>query len=72
VVRHAYEFNCPMTLLQGTPSTSGPWFHVDTPHLILDTVKKAEDSDALILRLYEAYGTSGKEGAVRTFRSGQL
>lgn len=26
------------------------------PNVILDTVKKAEDSDDFILRLYEAYG----------------
>ena len=28
--------------------------------MILDTIKKAEDSDALILRLYESRGTRGR------------
>ena len=32
---------------------------VDDPNLVLDTVKRAEDSDALVLRLYEAHGARG-------------
>ena len=32
---------------------------VDTPALVLDSIKRAEDSDALILRLYEAHGSRG-------------
>jgi alpha-mannosidase len=33
---------------------------VDDPNLVLDTVKRAEDSDALVLRLYEAHGARGR------------
>jgi alpha-mannosidase len=32
---------------------------VDDPNLVLDTIKRAEDSDALVLRLYEAHGARG-------------
>jgi alpha-mannosidase len=32
---------------------------VDDPALVLDSIKRAEDSDALILRLYEAHGGRG-------------
>jgi alpha-mannosidase len=32
---------------------------VDDPNLVLDTIKRAEDSDALVLRLYEAHGGRG-------------
>jgi alpha-mannosidase len=32
---------------------------VDDPNLVLDTVKWAEDSDALVVRLYEAHGARG-------------
>ena len=32
---------------------------LDTDHVIIDTVKKHEDSNALIVRLYEAYGQRG-------------
>jgi alpha-mannosidase len=35
------------------------FFSVDHPALVLDTVKRAEDSGALILRLYEAHGSRG-------------
>ena len=31
----------------------------DDPNLVLDTVKRAEDSDALVVRLYEAHGGRG-------------
>jgi alpha-mannosidase len=38
-----------------------PWAEVrDAPGLVLDTVKPAEDSDALVLRLYEAHGGRGR------------
>ena len=33
---------------------------VDDPNLVLDTIKRAEDSDALVLRLYEAHGARGR------------
>ena len=35
------------------------FFSVDDPNLVLDTVKRAEDSDALVVRLYEAHGARG-------------
>ncbi len=37
----------------------GSFASVDDPNLVLDTVKRAEDSDALVLRLYEAHGARG-------------
>jgi alpha-mannosidase len=59
VVRRAQEFNTPWTILPGTTATAQSWLSVDSGHLILDTVKKAEDSDALIVRLYECHGARG-------------
>jgi alpha-mannosidase len=35
------------------------FFSIDNPALVLDTVKKAEDSDGIILRFYESRGTRG-------------
>jgi alpha-mannosidase len=35
------------------------FFSISHPHVVIDTVKKAEDSDALIVRLYESHGTRG-------------
>ncbi|MBB6733285.1 alpha-mannosidase [Cohnella zeiphila] len=39
------------------------WIAVDHPHLIVEAVKKAEDDDRLIVRLYESAGASA-EGTI--------
>ena len=36
-----------------------PVVSVDTPNLVLDTIKLAEREDAIVLRLYEAHGARG-------------
>lgn len=37
--------------------SSVPQFRIEgAPNVVLDTIKKAEDTDDLIVRLYEAYG----------------
>ncbi len=59
VVRRAFEFNNPWQVVGGTLAEKS-WLSVDSPHLVIDTVKKAEDSDAFIVRLYEAHGTRGR------------
>ena len=59
VVRAAYEFNFPLHALE-TPPTAGvlpaqiALLEIDAPEIIVEAVKKAEDSSALILRLYES------------------
>jgi alpha-mannosidase len=57
VVHEARRFNCPMQLR----STSKPigersWFTVDNPAVVLDTVKRAEEGNSVVLRLYESSG----------------
>jgi alpha-mannosidase len=64
VVQRAYEFNVPLTALpvvawEGAPGRQHSFFRVDCDHVILDTVKPAEDGRGLILRLYEAFGGRG-------------
>lgn len=59
VVRRAYEFGTPW-IFAGEEATRQSWFSVDSPHLVIDTVKKAEDSDDLIVRLYECHGARGE------------
>ncbi len=39
---------------------AGSFASVDDPNLVLDTIKRAEDSDALVVRLYEAHGARGQ------------
>ena len=56
VVAAGYSFNVPL-LWAGAPPAS--YFRVDDDGLVLDTIKRAEDSDALVLRLYEAHGGRG-------------
>jgi alpha-mannosidase len=55
VVAEAARFNAPFRSGHERPSFAS----VDDPSLVLDTVKRAEDSDALVLRLYEAHGARG-------------
>lgn len=64
-VQRAYELNCPLITLpcesgHGDLPKSASFASVDRKHVIVDTVKKAEDSDDIILRLYEAQGQRGK------------
>jgi alpha-mannosidase len=58
VVAEAARFEWPLRWAPGT-AKPGSFFSVDDPNLVLDTVKRAEDSDALVLRLYEAHGARG-------------
>ena len=56
VLAEAIRFNAPMRLTEGV----GPSFARSTdPNLVLDTIKRAERSDDLVLRLYEAHGARG-------------
>jgi alpha-mannosidase len=59
--RCGYEFNHPVSVVatdlhEGSlPATRG-FVSVDPPNVIVSGLKKAEDSDALIVRLYEVEG----------------
>lgn len=59
VIQASYELNVPLRV---TPLAPHPGdapqemalISVDAPHVIIETVKKAEDDDGIIIRLYEA------------------
>jgi len=60
-VRRGHEFNTPLLVrFVGTHKGKLPrtqsFFSVDADNVVLNAIKKAEDSNALILRLYEAEG----------------
>jgi alpha-mannosidase len=57
VVAEARAFNAPLVW---APASFESLFAVDTPDLVLDTVKLAEREDALVVRLYEAHGARGR------------
>jgi alpha-mannosidase len=60
VVAEAARFNQPLRWGESVVSTqSRSYAAVDDPNLVLDTIKRAEDSDAIVLRLYEAHGGRG-------------
>ncbi len=59
VAREAYELNDPLLLAISSAKENGElpavlsWTQVNVEHVILETLKKAEDDDAWIVRLYE-------------------
>jgi alpha-mannosidase len=60
VIEEAHAFNAPLLLHNSSAEPAqASFFGVDRPSVIIDAVKKAEDSDALIVRLYEAHGGRG-------------
>ena len=61
VVAEALKFNVPIVWASGNFNHEKIkcFAQVDDANLVLDTIKKAEDSDALIIRLYECHGAHG-------------
>jgi alpha-mannosidase len=79
VVEAAYSLNAPprWAWLERTPGQSGslpPLVSCDDRNLVIETVKKAEDSNAIILRLYECHNSRGRAelSSARAFRSASL
>jgi alpha-mannosidase len=58
VIEEGYRFNEElMVRATNLPAGETSFFQVEPRGVILETVKKAEDTDDLVLRLYEAYGS---------------
>jgi alpha-mannosidase len=58
VIEAAEDLNSPLVVVNSDllPGTSRSLVEVDTPQVIVEAIKPAEDSDAVIVRLYEAWG----------------
>ena len=56
VLAEAIRFNAPLRFADGIGQS---FAQCDDPNLVLDTVKRAERGDDLVLRLYEAHGARG-------------
>ena len=66
VIAEAAAFNQPLRIFPASAEKKlVSFFSIDNPAIVLDTVKKAEDSDDLILRLYESHG-SHQTGALES------
>ncbi|MBV9789904.1 MAG: alpha-mannosidase [Chloroflexi bacterium] len=66
VVRRAAELNtpliayCPQAAVERQPGQDRASFaHCDAAHVMLDTIKTAEDGDGVIVRVYEAHNQRG-------------
>ena len=70
VIPDGYFLNFPVLHVLNVGSAGGPdgWlenrslFSVDAAHVVLETVKHAEQDEAVVLRLYEAFGGRGEVG----------
>jgi alpha-mannosidase len=65
VVRRAYELNAPLIALPlaGQPSDDfnpQSFLSVSSDHVVVETIKAADDGDGLIVRLYEAHNQRGR------------
>jgi alpha-mannosidase len=61
-VRRGYEYNNPLIVVgtdahKGSLQVRGELFRLTPENCVLTSIKKAEDSDALIVQWYEAAGT---------------
>jgi alpha-mannosidase len=61
VMRAGYELNVPLQIVEGSvlaSSNATPFVQVEAENIIVEAVKKAEASDDLVIRLYEAAGAT--------------
>lgn len=60
VTKAAYELNSPCIITKGEiKENEFSWMDIDNSSVIVETVKKAENDDGIIIRLYESNGESG-------------
>jgi alpha-mannosidase len=62
VVAQSFAFNSPLLWTRGDATRLGNEYSfagVESADLVLDTIKKAEDSDEVVVRLYETHGARG-------------
>ena len=64
VIEEGYRFNQPVitAVTSADAGSSRSFFGISSSSVVIDTVKKAEDTNDIIVRLYEAHG---KRGTVR-------
>lgn len=64
VIEHATALNIPLQVVpsevrEGSLPRNRSFFQVDRPALVVETIKRAERENAVIIRLYESQGTRG-------------
>jgi alpha-mannosidase len=58
VIAAAEDLNAPLRVVAGglAAGTRRSLIEVDRPQVVVETIKRAEDSDAIVVRLYESWG----------------
>src|SRR5712692_6699811 len=58
VIAAAEDLNAPLRVVRSgePPGTRRSLVEVSTPQIVVEAIKRAEDSDAIVVRLYEAWG----------------
>ncbi|WP_191270973.1 alpha-mannosidase [Neobacillus kokaensis] len=60
-VQEAWDVNQPLTVSKGAAVTSAfSLFRLSVDHVMIDAIKKAEDSEQILLRVHEYTGSRGK------------
>ena len=64
VINEAYALNQPLTAIETSASGSLPetfsLVSCDKPNIIIETVKKAEEDESMLVRMYEAFDSRGE------------
>ncbi|XP_072045135.1 alpha-mannosidase 2C1-like [Amphiura filiformis] len=60
VIQGAYDLNKPLMSYHGNIDQPISFFEVDNPAVIIETVKKGESTNSMVLRIYEAFGGQAK------------
>lgn len=53
ISRHSYNLNVPLNIIGGISLPEKSYFEIDSPNIVLDTLKPAEDGKGIILRIYD-------------------
>ena len=69
VIQQGYQLNYPLTIIEQLPKKASfhsefSWITTTPENIIVETIKKAEDSSALIIRLYESAGCSTRANLI--------
>ncbi|WP_313180136.1 alpha-mannosidase [Lacrimispora sp.] len=68
VAQAGYEVNVPLIVTEGKKKAKeGSYLYTDCDNIIIDTVKKSEDGEDIIIRIFETYNTVSEAGLYFNF-----
>ena len=64
-INHAHSFNTKLSIIPNRKfHLLEPLLDIDKPNIIIDAIKKSEDSDAIVIRMHEGYGQTTDAGLI--------